>query len=53
MKKEITISQFSDELIKRIEDHKTIDCCKEELEKLAAMAKEHMGDKKIEVNWKD
>lgn len=53
MKKMITVSQFADELVQRIEDAKTIDCCKEELINLANLAKEKLGDEKIEVNWKD
>ncbi len=53
MKKEITISEFSDELVKRIEEAKTIDCCKEEIKNLAAIAKTEIGGKKITVEWKD
>jgi hypothetical protein len=53
MKKEITIAMFADELVKRIENARTIDCCKEELKNLAAIAKKEIGDKMIEVEWKD
>ncbi len=53
MKKKITIKDFAEELRKRIEDAKTIDCCKDELLNLAKLAEEHMGDKLIEVHWKD
>lgn len=53
MQKEITISQFTDELIKRIEDSKTIDCCKDEIKLLAATAKDKIGDDLINVEWKD
>lgn len=53
MKKKITVSQFADELVQRIENAKSIDCCKEELVNLANLAKEKMGDERIEVNWKD
>lgn len=53
MKKTITIAQFADELVQRIEKAKTIDCCKEEIKKLAEMAKKEMGKRTIEVNWKD
>ncbi len=53
MKKVITIDQFADELIQRIDNAKDIDCCKEELKNLASLAKKHMADKEIEVNWKD
>ena len=53
MKKEITITQFADELMKRIDDAKTIDCCKDELKSLANIAKDKIGNEKITVNWKD
>ena len=53
MKKIITIKEFHDELISRIDNNKGIDCCKAEIKKLASVAKEFIGDKKIEVNWKD
>lgn len=53
MKKMITVSEFADELVQRIGDTKSIDCCKEELVNLANLAKEKIGDEKIEVNWKD
>lgn len=53
MRKEITINDFVDELISRIEEHKTIDCCVEEIKNFALMAKEKMGSDMIEVEWKD
>lgn len=53
MRKEIPISEFADELVKRIENAKTIDCCKEEIKNLAALAKKEIGDKMITVEWKD
>lgn len=53
MKKTITIEQFADELIKRIEDAKDIDCCKEEIKNLCSIARENMPDREIEVTWKD
>lgn len=53
MKKKITVSQFADELVQRIDDAKTIDCCKEELLSLANIAKDKIGDELIEVNWQD
>jgi len=53
MKKTITIKEFCDELMARINKNKGIDCCKDEIKKLAEIAKESIGDKKIEVNWKD
>jgi hypothetical protein len=53
MRKKITISQFSDELIARIEKSKGIDCCKTEIKNLAAIAKDKIGNEQIEVEWKD
>jgi len=53
MKKKITVSEFADELAQRIDDAKTIDCCKEELLNLVNLAKDKIGDELIEVNWKD
>ena len=53
VKKEITVSEFRDVLKKRIAASKEINCCKEEIERLADMAAEHMGDKKIMVYWMD
>jgi hypothetical protein len=53
MKKILTIKEFADELVARIEKNKGIDCCKEEIKNFAAIAKKYIGDKEIEVNWKD
>ncbi|MDA3958069.1 hypothetical protein [Oceanispirochaeta sp.] len=51
--KQITVKEFSDELVKRLNKGKTVDCCKKELLNLAALAREKMGDEKIMVDWKD
>ena len=53
MKKILKIKDFAEELIKRIDEEKGIDCCKEEIKNLALLASRNMGDKDIEVNWKD
>ena len=53
MKKEITLSEFADELKARLNKGKTVDCCKEELLSLADIIKEKLGNEKITVNWKD
>ncbi len=53
MKKEITLSEFADELKVRLNKGKTVDCCKEELLSLADIIKEKLGNEKITVNWKD
>ncbi len=51
--KEITLAEFADELKVRLKKGKTVDCCKEELLKLADIVKEKIGKEKITVNWKD
>ena len=52
-KKEITISEFSEELKSRLNSRKTLDCCREELLFLADIIKAKIGSEKITVNWKD
>lgn len=52
MEKEITIAQFAKELKQRLQEGRTVDCCKEELLRLADMITEKMGSEKIRVNWK-
>lgn len=53
MKKIIKVKDFADELIRRIDDTKGIDCCREEIKNLASLAKKHLGEKEIEVNWRE
>lgn len=53
MKKEISIKEFADELMSRIDNAKGIECCKEEIRLLAEMAKKKMGNDRIMVEWKD
>lgn len=53
MKKEITIKEFADELAQRVEASKEIECCKEEILNLAKVAAQSIGDKMIQVNWKE
>jgi hypothetical protein len=53
MEKEITLSEFADELTKRLQDGKTVDCCKEELLRLAEILKEKLPEEMILVNWKE
>ena len=48
MKKTISIKEFSDELMARIDKSKDIDCCKEEIRNLAAICKKEIPDVKIE-----
>jgi hypothetical protein len=49
--KEITLKEFADELMVRLEDNKTIDCCKKEIFKLAKIVREKLSDEKIVVDW--
>jgi hypothetical protein len=53
MQKEITLDEFADELTIRLNKGKTVDCCKEELLRLAVILKEKLPDEKILVNWKE
>ncbi len=53
MKKQITVSQFAEELLGRIDKNKGIECCKEEIKNLVALAAKEMGSKMIEVEWQD
>ena len=53
VQKEITIKEFVSELNGRIDSDKGIDCCKDEIKKLAELAGEKFPDEKILVNWKD
>ena len=52
MKREITIREFVADLLARIDEAKTIDCCKEELKTFARLALAKMPDEKIVVDWK-
>lgn len=53
MEKEITITEFAEELRTRLEDGKTVDCCKTELLRLADLITDKIGDEKILVSWQD
>ena len=53
MKKEITIAEFAKELKVRLNNGKTVDCCKEELLTLADIITDKIGSEKISVTWKD
>ena len=53
MQKEITIREFADELKARIDKNKGIDCCKDEINRLAELARRKMPDEKILVTWKE
>jgi len=53
MQKEITIREFADELKMRIDKDKGIDCCKDEIKRLAELAGQKMPEEKILVTWKD
>lgn len=51
--KKITVAALADELSVRLENNKSVDCCKSELMNLANLAKEKIGAEMVEVNWKD
>ena len=51
MKKEITIREFADELVERLDSDKTVDCCRQELMNLAAIVKDKLPDHPITVDW--
>jgi len=53
MEKEITMTEFADELTQRLKRGKTVDCCREELLRLAVILKEKIPEEKIRVNWKE
>ncbi|MDH4263266.1 MAG: hypothetical protein OEV78_09510 [Spirochaetia bacterium] len=53
MKKEITVKELCSELKKRVNDSKTIDCCKEEIVNLANLASDKIGHEKVMVDWVD
>ncbi|MBI9096879.1 MAG: hypothetical protein JEY91_00305 [Spirochaetaceae bacterium] len=53
MEKEISISEFAAELKKRLNDGKTVDCCKPELLRLADIITDKIGQEKIKVMWQD
>ena len=53
MEKVITLAEFAAELKTRLEEGKTVDCCKEELLRLADIVKRKIPGEKIKVQWKD
>lgn len=53
MEKTITLTEFADELTFRLKQGKTLDCCKDELLKLAEIVKEKLPGEQITVTWKD
>ncbi len=53
MKKKVAIKDFVEELVRRIDNHKGIDCCTEEIKTFAKHVSEKIGDDLIEIEWKD
>ncbi|MBN2717327.1 MAG: hypothetical protein JXX14_15850 [Deltaproteobacteria bacterium] len=53
MKKTVAISEFVDALLKRIDNAKDINCCKEDLKIFCDHVVQKIGDDKIEVSWKE
>ena len=52
-KRQITVAEFADELLDRLDKHKTVDCCREELMNLADLIKQKIPEEKITVNWQE
>ncbi len=53
MKRELSVKEFVQDLLARIDQAKTIDCCKAELKTFAELAARKMPDERITVEWKD
>lgn len=53
MEKEITVRELAQELKIRLDDGKSVDCCKDELLRLSELAADKIGDEMILVNWKE
>ncbi len=53
MEKEITLAEFADEMTERLNKGKTVDCCKDELLRLAVILKAKIPEEKILVTWKE
>lgn len=49
----ISLKVFADELESRLKAGKTIDCCREELIRLADIIRKKLPNETIEVEWKD
>jgi len=52
-KKTITLKNFADELENRLKGGKTVDCCHDELIRLADIIRKKIPNETIEVEWKD
>ncbi len=53
MEKVITMAEFADELTQRLNQGKSVDCCKEELVRLAQFLKVKVPRETIRVTWKN
>lgn len=53
MEKQITVKEFAKELKVRIDSSKDIECCREEIKRLAELAAVKIPDEKLMVMWKD
>lgn len=52
MKKEVTIKEFVEELLSRIENTQDINCCKTEIKVFADYVTGKIGEDKILIDWK-
>lgn len=53
MEKRITVKEFARELMSRIDESKDIQCCREEIKRLAELASSRIPDETLLVTWKD
>ena len=53
MKKEVSIKEFVDELLSRIDNAKDINCCREEIKVFADYVTQKIGNDKILIDWKE
>ena len=53
MKKEVFVCEFVEELLRRMEESKDINCCKEEIKTFCTFAVAKLGEEKISIDWKD
>ena len=53
MKKEVSIKEFVEELLSRIDNAEDINCCREEIKIFADYVTHKIGDDKITIDWKE
>ena len=53
MKKEMHVCEFVEELLRRMDESKDVNCCEAEIRTLCNLVVAKMGDEKITVETKD